>query len=475
MEIPIIQPNPGPQEKFLASPADITIFGGAAGGGKTYALLMEPLRHIDNPDFGAVIFRRTSTQVLTEGGLWHISQQLYRSVGGVPKETTLEWQFPSGARVRFACLDHENDKHNFDGAQIPLICFDELTHYSRSQFFYMLSRNRSTCGVKPYILATTNPEATSWVAEFITWWIDEESGYPIPDRAGVIRWFYHVDNRLYWYDSKQEAMQAHPDLPKLAQPKSVTFIPSKLEDNPMLMQKDPGYMANLQALSLVERERLYCGNWKIIEAGGNMFNQSWWHLVNTPPEENRTIVRYWDKAATANGGCETAGVRMSRTESGLTYVEDVVHGQWSTHQREQIIRQTAERDGTEVEIFLEQEPGSAGKDSAEFTTRNLFGFNAKARRVTGDKVSRARPFSAQVEAGNVFLVKSEWNKAYIQQHHNFPQSKLKDMVDASSGAFNVLKSPKKELVRKPEGFAKITWHPEEPLFYVDPNFRFGEE
>ncbi|ODS35224.1 MAG: hypothetical protein A7315_01870, partial [Candidatus Altiarchaeales archaeon WOR_SM1_79] len=352
--------------------------------------------------------------------------------------------FPSGARVRFACLDHENDKHNFDGAQISLICFDELTHYSRSQFFYMLSRNRSTCGVKSYILATTNPDANSWVKDLIQWWIDEESGLPIPERAGVIRWFYHIDNMLYWYDSKQEARQAQPDLSKLAEPKSVTFIPSNLEDNPMLLDKDPNYKANLMALPLVERERLYHGNWNIIEAGGNMFNQSWWKIVNTPLDEKRTIVRYWDKAATPSGGAETAGVRMSKTNNGLYYVEHVIHGQWSTHEREQIIRKTAEQDGTEVEIYLEQEPGSAGKDSADFTIKTLAGFKVKAQRATGDKVERAKPFASQVEAGNVYLVRGEWNKAYIHQHHNFPQIKLKDMVDASSGAFNSLALKKKE-------------------------------
>jgi predicted phage terminase large subunit-like protein len=475
MQIQIIKPNPGPQEQFLSSPADITIFGGAAGGGKTFALLMECLRHIHIPGFGSVIFRRTLKQVLVEGGLWQVSQQLYRSVGGMPKESALEWDFPSGARISFASLDHENDKYNFNGAQIPLICFDDLTHYSRSQFFYMLSRNRSTCGVKPYILATTNPDANSWVKDFIQWWIDEDSGLPIPDRVGVIRWFYHIENRLCWYSSKREAMQAQPDLAKYAEPKSVTFIPSRLADNPILMQKDPGYMANLLALPLVERERLYNGNWKIIEAGGNLFNQSWWNIVDKPPEEKRIIIRYWDKAATANGGCETVGVKMSKTDDGRFFVEDVVHGQWSTHEREQMIRRTAEQDGTDVEIYLEQEPGSAGKDSAAFTIRNLAGFKVTARRVTGDKVERAKPFASQVEAGNVFLVRAEWNKAYIQQHHNFPNSKLKDMVDASSGAFNILAFKKKNWGWKSEGLVKITWHRPEPLFYVDPNFRFGKE
>jgi len=335
----------------------------------------------------------------------------------------------------------------------------------------MLSRNRSTYGVKPYIRATTNPDANSWVVEFIKWWIDEETGYPIPERACSIRWFYHVDNTLFWYDTKSEAMQAHPDLSRLAEPKSVTFIPSKLEDNPMLLEKDPGYLANLLALPLVDRERLLFGNWKIIAEGGNLFNQAWWKFVDHPPDEDRIIIRYWDKAATANGGCETAGVKMSKTDDGRFFVENVVHGQWSTYAREQIIRKTAEQDGAAVEIYLEQEPGSAGKDSAEFTIRNLAGFIVTAERATGDKVERAKPFSSQVEAGNVYLVRAEWNKAFIHQHHNFPQSKLKDMVDASAAAFNILssKEPRGEVGWGNLSFVSFRSEPEDPVS----NFRDG--
>ena len=153
-------------------------------------------------------------------------------------------------------------------------------------------------------------------------------------------------------------------------------------------------------------------------------------------------------------------MRMSKTDDGRFFVEHVVHGQWSTYKREQIIHQTAQQDGTEVEIYLEQEPGSAGKDSAEFTIRNLAGFKVQAQRVTGDKVERAKPFASQVEAGNVSLVRAEWNKAYIHQHHNFPQSRLKDMVDASSGAFNILALRKRQDEEQWGSMCSIGWHPE---------------
>ena len=142
-----------------------------AGGGKTWALVFEPLRHIENKDFGFVTFRRTSTQIRNEGGLWDESRKMYSLFGANPVETMLEWRFPSGCKGKFTHLEHEKNVYDHQGAQIPLIMFDELTHFTKFQFFYMLSRNRSTCGVRPYVRATCNPDATSWVRQFIDWYI----------------------------------------------------------------------------------------------------------------------------------------------------------------------------------------------------------------------------------------------------------------------------------------------------------------
>src|ERR1700709_1584215 len=129
-----LKPQEGPQEAFLATCADIALYGGAAGGGKTWALLLEPLRHVGTPDFGAVIFRRNSKQVRNEGGLWDESAKLYPLVGAKPQESILQWKFPSGAKLKFDHLEHEKNKYDWQGSQIPLIGFDELTHFSKSQF-----------------------------------------------------------------------------------------------------------------------------------------------------------------------------------------------------------------------------------------------------------------------------------------------------------------------------------------------------
>ncbi|MGC1273928.1 MAG: terminase family protein, partial [Planctomycetaceae bacterium] len=259
-----IRPHRGPQERFLGSPADVVVYGGAAGGGKSFALLLETLRHVANPRFGAVVFRRTCPEITNEGGLWDEANSLYPMLGATSRIGHLDWTFPSGASVSFCHMQHEDDRFSWQGAQVPLICFDELTHFTERQFFYLLTRNRSTCGVRPYIRATTNPDADSWVAKFIAWWINPITGYPIPQRDGIVRWFVRVDEQLIWSDDPEELRREHPE----QMPKSVTFISAKLEDNPTLLRKDPGYRANLLAQSRVDRERLLGGNWRIQDVDG---------------------------------------------------------------------------------------------------------------------------------------------------------------------------------------------------------------
>ncbi len=158
----LLRPQPGPQEDFLSSSADIVIYGGAAGGGKTYGLLLECIRNVDVEEFGAVVFRRVSTQITSQGGLWDTSKQIYPLTGALPTTQPRHlWRWKSGARVTFAHLQNDQDVQSWQGSQIPLICWDELTHFTEYQFFYMLSRNRSASGVAPYMRATCNPDATS--------------------------------------------------------------------------------------------------------------------------------------------------------------------------------------------------------------------------------------------------------------------------------------------------------------------------
>lgn len=174
---------------------------------------------------------------------------------------------------------------------------------------------------------------------------------------------------------------------------------------------------------------------------GNMFKRHWFEIVPQVPND-ATRVRYWDKAGTQDGGAFTAGVLMARDSAGVYYVEDMLRGQWGATEREKIIKQTAELDGKKVEVWIEQEPGSGGKESAEATIRNLAGFTVRADKVTGDKVTRAEPFAAQAGGLNVKIKKAAWNNDYLERLTAFPNGKYKDDVDASSGAFNKLSTPK---------------------------------
>jgi predicted phage terminase large subunit-like protein len=158
-------------------------------------------------------------------------------------------------------------------------------------------------------------------------------------------------------------------------------------------------------------------------------------LVVGSPQEIIKKIRYWDKAGTEGAGCFTAGVLMGVDKNGRYWILDVIKGQWAAPARERVIRQTAEIDGPDVVVWIEQEPGSGGKESAESTITNLAGFVCRADRVTGDKESRAEPLAVQIEAGNVGMVAGPWNADFVAEARTFPVGKYKDQIDAAAGAF----------------------------------------
>lgn len=449
----VIGPQPGPQTDFLSSTADIAIYGGAAGGGKTYGLLLDPLRHIDKPGFGGVIFRRTTVQVRNEGALWDESMQLYPLVGGKPRELTLSWKWGTGANARkitFAHLEHEKSKHEYQGAQIPFIGFDELTHFTEGQFWYMVSRNRSgRCAVRPYIRATCNPDADSWVADLIAWWIDQDTGYPIPERAGKLRWFVRVGDVIIWADTPEELAWFTDDKDEPVPPKSLTFIPAKLSDNKAMNAKDPNYRANLMALPTVERERLLYGNWKIRPSAGLYFQRTWCREIE-PWEvpSDLELVRGWDLAATpkteTNDPDWTCGTKIGRSRTtGLFYVIDHRRTREAPAGVKAFIKQAAIDDGRTCEVSIPQDPGSAGKSWAQDIVSFLLGWTVRYSPETGDKTTRFGAFSSQAQAGNVMVVKGMWNKGWYEALEAFPEAKHDDDADATSRALNHFVEPMK--------------------------------
>ena len=432
-------PQEGPQEEFLKNDSDIAFYGGAAGGGKTYALLLDFLRHFNNKEAGAVCFRRTSNQVRNEGGLWDTSKKIYSLLGAEPKESSLTWVFPAGCKLKFSHLEYNKNVNDWQGAQIPIIYFDELTHFTEKQFWYMLSRNRSVSGVKPYIRATTNPSAKSWVKKIVEWYIGDD-GLPIKERAGVKRYFIRDDNKLVWSTDKKELERNYPE----GLPKSFTFIPSKLSDNRILCKTDPSYLANLKALSKVERLQLLDGNWNIEESAGIYFKKSYFEEVNaTPPLTN--IVRCWDRAASEfkdgdKGDPDfTVGLKLGVDKNNQFYILDIIRERYSALKVEQLILNTAKQDGVSCIVKGFQDPGGAGKNEIENFIRMLSGFQIEVEKINVDKQTASKPSSAQAEAGNIKILKSCRNKEdfYIEAE-NFPEGRHDDIIDAFTGAFNYL-------------------------------------
>lgn len=440
-----IRPQSGRQEAFLSSLADIVIYGGSAGGGKTWGLLLDPLRHINVPGFSATIFRRTYPEITKQGALWDSSESLYAYAGGIPVKGSLLWRWANGNRIEFNSIQYDDDLVKYLGAQICYIGFDQLETFTQKMFFYMIGRNRSICGVRPYIRATCNPDPDSFLVKFLSWWIAED-GYADLSRAGIIRWFVHDDNdNVIWADSPDELKEAYPE----KFPLSCTFIPATVYDNKILMEKDPGYIAKLQSLPYIERMRLLGdsvrgGNWKVKAEAGKVFNRAWFGIVPSVPYGIEG--RGWDFAAAekslkSKDPDYTASVKMRRV-NGVYYIMDVTNERIAAGEVDSYLEMITRSDkGGAPSKYVarwEVEPGSAGLRESNRLARNLAGIDVKGIQSTGNKLSRWQALAAQVNAGNVKLLQAPWNDMFLTAMHGVPDLVHDDIPDAASLIFNEL-------------------------------------
>lgn len=275
-----IGPQPGFQEKAVDCAADIAIIGGAAGGGKSWCLLYDPVKYVfdGSPGFNGIIFRRELTQIKTTGGLWDKAKELFSKMpagfrpaafGG---NTHFRFKFPGGFDLQLAHLHDDKTIYHYQGTEIAYIAFDELTHFTEDQFFYMLSRNRSTGGVEPYVRASTNPQGEGWVKRLVAPWIYPDDyhieglrGAPIPEMQGVLLYLARVDGVVIMRETPEQVLESMP--PDIAETfpvdsiRSITFVAGKLAENQILMKSNPGYLGNLLGLSESERAQLLDGRW----------------------------------------------------------------------------------------------------------------------------------------------------------------------------------------------------------------------
>lgn len=441
----VIGPQAGPQTDFLRSAADITIFGGAGGGGKSYGTLLYPTRNLKVSGYQSVIFRRTMKRVTMAGGLWDESYKIYPHLGGKANKNDHSWTFPctdgGEATIEFSHLQYTSTMYDRKGLQAAHIGFEELTEFDEEQFFYLKSRNRSTCGVKSTMTATTNPDADSWVKRFLAPWVDEK--WPEEDKSpsGELRYFVREDDAIRWLPRGTKPTG------KLAKEAiSVRFIASTLYDNKILMASDPNYERSLKALPLVERRRLLEGDWTIRAAGGKLFRKHWFKVVDALPSDIKRVIRGWDLAATEEKDDEkksgpdfTAGLKVARMANGQYIILDARRMRETPRKVDEAVKNIAEQDGRRVSVYMEQEPGSSGVRTISDFSILLAGFDFHGVRSTGSKVERARGASSQAENGNVFILRAPWNEDFLNELEAFPNERVHDdWVDAFSLAMGQL-------------------------------------
>lgn len=389
------------QAAFLLLDGREALYGGAAGGGKSVALLMAALQYVDVPGYHALLLRRTFAALSKPGALIDLAHDWLQGTDAQWNEQRKQWTFPSGATLTFGYLDSEGDKYQYQGAAFQFVGFDELTQFTRTQYQYLFSRCRKKVGldVPLRVRSASNPggEGHAWVYE---------------------RFF--TEGRA----------------------KRRVFIPARLDDNPHL-DKD-SYREMLAELSPVERRQLEHGDWRAVQAG-EWFKPEWWEYIEASALPSlRRRVRYWDTASTRPSKRNRdpdyyVGVLMSE-HRGVFYLEDVERFRLGPAEAEARLEAVTKRDGPSVEVWMAQEPGSQSEALIQTYARSIFkGLTFRGDRQTGDKVQRAKPLSAAVHNRVVQLVRAQWNRDFTDEAEAFFNPDVHDdQVDAASGAHQKL-------------------------------------
>ncbi len=389
------------QFAFLSLRHPEALYGGSAGGGKSDALLMAALQYVDVPGYAAIIFRRTHTDLALAGGLIPRSRGWLSGSGAHWNERDKRWTFPSGATLSFGYLESPAQVYRYQSSEYAFCGFDELTQFSEFEYRYLFSRLRRLIGsnVPVRMRAASNPGGLGhdWVRQ------------------------------RFLVESRVEGRM---------------FIRAALNDNPHLDREE--YARSLQQLDPLTRRQLLEGDWSA-RAEGRLFRREWFKTVSEPPPGCRWA-RFWDLAATeyrssiprgmggGSGPDWTAGALVGEAD-GVFYVAEVTRLRGRPAQVEELVRDTARRDGVEVAVFMEQEPGASGAALVDhYARRVLKGYAFRGVRHSGSKEVRAAPVSSAAEAGNVTLISGAWIGEFLDEIEAFPFGSHDDQVDALCGA-----------------------------------------
>lgn len=406
------------QHVFLLVPHQEVLFGGAAGPGKSSALLMAGLQYVDQPNYNALILRRTYRDLSQPGGLMDRAQEWLapaRKKGLAHwNQQEKRWTFPSGSTLSFGYCDTDGDVYNYAGAEYQMIGWDEVTQFTEFMYTFLFSRLRKAKSnpIPLRVRATANPNGVG----------------------------------LQWVRERFVIQPETDDEEELTSRKDRLFIPSSLDDNPHIDQD--AYRNMLKRLDPVARAQLLHGDWEI-EASGNMFKKDWFdsRIITQLPTNVNLVrkVRYWDLASTdeekaikQKGSADyTASCLLGIGDDGNIYILEVSRDRESPSGVENLVRTKASRDGRiGTAIWIEQEPGSSGANTISHYQRNvLLGYNFRGDRPTGSKIERARGASAACENGLVYIVEGAKTRDFLNELQSFPAGAHDDMVDAFSGAF----------------------------------------
>ena len=478
----LFRPSSKKQEQFIQSKAFITCFGGAAMSGKTFQGLMRFLLYVDDPLFSGYVVRKNATDFKKGGGAFEEAIRMFKAYdsGMTYTKQPMQINFSSGATINFIGLDGSSGMDSVQGIQITCAMVDEATHLSEEEIMWLITRLRATSdGIEPCIWLTCNPDPESflcdWLSDYYLYPIgsmegDElVEGRPIPERNGNTRYFLRVGNEMRWADTYEELYESHKHLYPVdedgvstCRPQSFCFIGATVLDNPLMMKKNPNYVAQLASAPRIKMERLLKGNWFAREESSGYFKRDWTPVVNIRDylknDEVVKRVRAWDLASTLPSEAYpnpdyTAGVLIARTKSGRYIIEDVVHGRWRAGELEQMLVEQTRKDiemyGYNCLGYLPTEPASAGKVQkhhfsrvfAEERTPIKF-FKVGSNK---SKLDRFLPFASVSENELVIVSKGDWNNKFFHELEAFTGTRSKnhdDMVDATADAFNLIATTK---------------------------------